>query len=470
MLFTVSTTFRPATDLGYLLHKNPCRCQSTRLSFGVVNVFYPEATEHACTAAIVLDIDTIDLVRRRKGSSSSMPLEQYVNDRPYVCSSFLSVALSRVFGQTLNGKCRQRPELVDTEMPLTAKLSVLPCRGGERFLCSLFEPLGYELSAERYPLDEQFAQWGDSPYFTVELHKTTTVRELFNHLHVLVPVLDNQKHYYVDENEIDKLLKRGEGWLAEHPEKENIAKRYLKYRRSYAREALERLMEINPADERARSDDERQSEEQIEKTLNLNEERLGAVLAALKASGAQTVIDLGCGEGKLLRLLLREKQFSRILGVDVSIRSLEIASERLRLSDLPSMQKERIGLVHGSLMYRDRRFDGFDAAAVVEVVEHLDQPRLQAFERVLFELSKPSTIVITTPNREYNERWESMGPDKLRHKDHRFEWTRPEFRSWAECMARQNGYGTRFLDIGPTHESLGSPTQMCIFTRMAEKR
>ncbi len=465
MLLTISTTNKPATDLGYLLHKNPFRCQSTKLPFGIVNVFYPEATEQKCTVAVVLDIDTIDLVRGRKASNPSMPLEQYVNDRPYVCSSFLSVSISRVFGQTLNGKCKQRPDLLEKEMPLTVKLSVLPCRGGEQFLRNLFEPLGYKVNAERYPLDKMFEDWGLSSYYTVELIKTTTVKELFNHLHVLVPVLDNQKHYYIDQKEIDKLLKRGEGWLAEHPERENIAKRYLKYRTSYAREALERLMEINPTDEDALIEDKELTEEEIEKNLNLNEERLGSVLSALKACGAETVIDLGCGEGKLLRPLLKEKQFRKILGTDVSIRSLEIASDKLRLNDLPPIQKERISLMHGSLMYRDSRFNGFDAAAVVEVIEHFDEPRLRAFERVLFEFAKPSTIVLTTPNREYNKLWENIGPDKLRHRDHRFEWTREEFRNWAENIGHSYNYTTRYLDIGPRNQEFGCPTQMCIFSK-----
>ncbi len=314
----------------------------------------------------------------------------------------MSGALSRVFGQTLNGSCRHRPELVNTKMPLVSKISALPCRGEERFLHRLFEPLGYTVKTERHELDPKFPDWGSSVYYTAELSKDTTVVGLFNHLYVLIPVLDNQKHYYVDKNEIEKLLKHGEGWLADHPERESIAKRYLKYQRSYAREALERLMEVDPAERNDLDTSDEQSEEEIEKTINLNEERLGAVAAVLKASGADRVLDLGCGEGQLLRLLLRERQFKKIVGLDVSIRELESASERLRLNELPSMQKGRIELLHGSLMFRDKRLDGYDAAAVVEVIEHLDEPRLKAFERVLFEFARPGTVVLTTPNREYN--------------------------------------------------------------------
>lgn len=208
-----------------------------------------------------------------------------------------------------------------------------------------------------------------------------------------------------------------------------------------------------------------QPEDRIENKLKLNEERLGTVLSALKASGAKTVLDLCCGSGKLLQILLREKQFTMIVGMDVSVRSLEIASDRLHLEEMPAKQRERIELLHGSLIYRDRRLENYEAAAVVEVVEHLDKARLKAFERVLFEFAKPTTVVLTTPNREYNRIWEAVGPDRLRHQDHRFEWTRSEFREWADGVGAQNGYTTKFLPIGPVDVELGSPTQMCIFSR-----
>lgn len=461
MLLTITTTYQPATDLGYLLHKNPGRAQEFSLPFGIAHVFYPEATEERCTAALLLEINPVGLVRGKH--DSDFALEGYVNDRPYAASSFMSVAIADVYGTALNGTSKSRPELAAAPIPLEAHLPAVPARGGgEELLRRLFEPLGYTVTVTRHPLDPHFPDWGESRYFSLTLTGNVRLGELLTHLYVLIPVLDEQKHYYVGKDEIEKLLKRGEGWLADHPERALIARRYLKHRQFLVNEVLSRLAEDDADPDEAQTEHD-QEEEIVEKSVSLHEQRLEAVTAVLLASGAQRVLDLGCGEGRLIARLLKEKQFAQIVGVDVSHRSLEKASQRLKLDRMPPMQQARVALMQGALTYRDDRLNGYDAAALVEVIEHLDMARLAAMERAVFGFARPGVVVITTPNVEYNVRFENLPAGKLRHRDHRFEWTRAQFKEWAETVAARFGYSARFEDIGPLDAEVGAPSQLGIF-------
>lgn len=464
MLLTLSTTHRPATDLGYLLHKNPKNVNVVELAFGEAKVFYTEASEERCTAVLLLDLDPVKLSRRRR---SDLALEPYVNDRPYVVSSFFSVALARTFGTALAGRSKDRPELVKTPIPLKVEMPVVPSRGGESLVRRLFEPLGYEIGVERLPLDEALEPILDateSPYVSLTLTGTVCVRDLLRHLYVLIPVLDDRKHYWVGEAEIEKLLRKGEGWLGEHPEKELISHRYLDRRRYLSRAALQQL-DDESGDEDDTDEARNAEEETLERKVRLHDVRLDQVRDELVASGATTVLDLGCGEGKLLRLLVKRRQFERLVGVDASTRALEIAHRRLHLEYATPKMKERLQLLHGALTYRDERLEGFDAAALVEVIEHLDPPRLSALETVVFGRARPETVVVTTPNREYNSKFESLPAGRLRHRDHRFEWTRAEFREWCERVAEAHGYEVRREAVGEVDEELGAPGQMAVFRR-----
>jgi 3' terminal RNA ribose 2'-O-methyltransferase Hen1 len=461
-MLTITSTSPPATDLGFLLHKHPDRLHTVELPFGSAHVFYPEASDERCTAALLLDVDPVGLVRR-PGGPDAFALAEYVSDRPYAASSFLSVAISRVFGTALGGRCAKRPELAETKLALTATIAPLPCRGGEGVLRSLFEPLGYAVTAQRHPLDRP--EWGESAYFTVTLTAECRLADLLTHLYVLVPVLDNDKHYFVGEAEVEKLLRHGEGWLASHPERDTITRRYLKRRANLVRQALERLVVEEEPELEAKEDAQEEGEAHLERRVSLNERRLEAVTRALKDSGAGRVIDLGCGEGRLLQVLIKDRQFTEVVGVDVSTRTLDRAAERLKLDQMPTRQRERIKLMQGSLTYRDSRLAGFDAAALVEVIEHVEPGRLTALERVVFEFARPATVVVTTPNLEYNVRFETLPAGKLRHADHRFEWTRAEFQAWANAVASRRSYAVRFEPVGDADASVGAPTQMAVFTR-----
>jgi 3' terminal RNA ribose 2'-O-methyltransferase Hen1 len=461
LLLTITTTHSPATDLGYLLHKNPASFQTAKLPFGSAHVFFPEATDDRCSATVLLEVDPVGLVRRSDGGS----LRQYVNDRPYVASSLLSVALARLFGTALGGRSKERPELALTEIPLEASLPVVAARGGDALLERLFGPLGYEVEATRLPLDDTFPSWGASDYFSVRLQRTCRLSELLTHLYVLLPVLDDEKHYFVGDDEVEKLLRRGEDWLQAHPERELIVNRYLKRQRSLTQEALARLADEDQLDPDEDEVQHARKEEAVEERIGLNQQRLAAVHSKLKQLGARRVLDLGCGEGRLLRLLLDDRAFEEIVGVDVSQRALQFASRRLQLDRLPLNQQGRLRLFQSSLIYRDRRLSGFDGAALVEVIEHLDPFRLEAFERVVFEQAKPGAVVVTTPNAEYNALFESLPAGEFRHPDHRFEWRRDQLANWADAVAQRHGYSVSFEGIGPVDPELGSPTQMAVFTR-----
>jgi 3' terminal RNA ribose 2'-O-methyltransferase Hen1 len=470
---TTGTPERPATDLGFLLHKHPEKAQAFSTSYGTAHVLYPEADAERCTAALLLEVDAVALVRRGKGKgrggAPDAALAQYVNDRPYAASSLLAVALSAVFSSAMRGVCNARPERAAEPLPLRVEVPALPARGGPDLVRKLFEPLGWTVTVEPVALDPQFPEWGDSRYVRLVLEsETLTLAEALRHLYVLLPVLDDAKHYWVASDEVDKLLRAGEGWLPDHPEQRLITSRYLSRRWSLTREAMERLELVRLAE----ADDSEVEEidnaveaetEDEEKPTPLAVQRRDAIIAALHASGASRVLDLGCGQGQLVQALLKDVRFTEIVGVDVSMRALTIASRRLKLDRMGERQASRVQLFQGSLAYTDKRLKGYDAAVLSEVIEHLDLPRLPALEYAVFGAAHPRTVLVTTPNVEYNVRWESLPAGHVRHGDHRFEWTREEFRTWAGAVAERHGYDVEFVPVGPDDPEVGPPTQMAVF-------
>ncbi|MGW9205394.1 3' terminal RNA ribose 2'-O-methyltransferase Hen1 [Embleya sp. NPDC055664] len=610
MFLTIATTHRPATDLGFLLHKHPGKAQRFSTTYGNAHVFYPEADEARCTAALLLDVDPIALtrgVKRGKGAKGSpdLTLAQYVNDRPYAASSLLAVALGTVFRTAMQGRCDARPELPAMALPLEIEVPALSARGGAEMVRRLFEPLGWQVRTETVPLDAGFPEWGESRYVRLALTGTMPLAEALRQLYVLLPVLDNAKHYWVAPDEVDKLLRAGEGWLAAHPDRDLIASRYLARRATLTRSAIERLAEVDetapedldnaipdepdedpgpgsgpavatddaapaavtvasagvapapagvthppatgmptpataasapaasdvapagagatsgiapagapaagmsvPAASNAARAGASASETAgvapagalaasgvasvpatgVESSapgtsvsaggvasgvgLSLARQRRDAILGALRAAGAERVLDLGCGDGKLIGALLGEPRFREIVGVDVSVRALTIAERKLKLDRMSERQRGRVRLIQGALTYTDKRLVGYDAAVLCEVIEHLDEPRLPALEYAVLGAARPATVVVTTPNVEYNVRYAPEEPGghglaagAMRHGDHRFEWDRATFRAWAERAAATYGYATRFEPVGEVDSEVGPSTQMVVFTR-----
>jgi 3' terminal RNA ribose 2'-O-methyltransferase Hen1 len=468
VLLTVTTTRRPATDLGYLLVKHPDKVHSFDVPTGTAHVLFPDAADDRCTAALLLDVDPQRLARggrKQQSAPESFALGQFVNDRPYAASSLLAGALAKVFRSALRGESKDRPELANEAIPLEIHVPVLRCRGSA---AALFEPLGWTVTATAIPLDDVpdgHPLAGDSPYVDLTLTGTLRLADALNHLYVLMPVLDDAKHYWVAPDEIDKLLRAGEGWLADHPEKVLITRRYLAHRRSLAASALEQLDRVDPDSVDAPADTvtDEEAELPVERKQSLAEQRRDAVLAAVAESGATRVLDLGCGGGALLSGLMKDRRYTEIIGTDVSSRALDLAHRRLRLDNVPERQQGRVKLWQSALTYRDDRLRGYDAAVLMEVVEHVDPPRLPALEASVFGHASPATVVVTTPNAEYNVLYEGL--TGMRHSDHRFEWTRAEFQDWATRTATAHGYAVSFRGVGDLDETHGTPTQMAIFTK-----
>ena len=505
MLLTITSTAPPATDLGFLLHKHPDRVQSFDITAGQAHVFYPEASERRCTAALLLEIDPLATVRGRKGDRKGGPeafsLAQYVNDRPYAAASMLAVALGKVFRTALAGRCDARPDLAATPLPLEITIPALSCRArsgpagagtagpgrhtsGAGLVYGLLEPLGWTVHTQPVPLDPQLPRWGNSPYLTLRMSGEQRLADALNQLYVLLPVLDDSKHYWVDEDEVDKLIRAGGSWLARHPERDLITRRYLAHQRDLTASAVGRLAEVDDTEPQALdnavpAEDDRATASPAEVSAARNGARPGlplaqvrrdTVLALLREAGARTVADLGCGEGALVGMLLDDPSFAVVIGADVSHRALEQAARRLRTEQMPDRRRERLRLFQSSLTYTDERLAGLDAVVLMEVIEHVDPARLGALERCVFGAARPRTAIVSTPNAEYNPHYPGLAPGAMRHPDHRFEWTRAEFRDWAAGVARRHGYQVRYLPVGADPISgedpeAGAPTQLAVFWR-----
>jgi 3' terminal RNA ribose 2'-O-methyltransferase Hen1 len=476
VFLTIGTTSTglsaPATELGFLLHKNPGRPQSLSVAGGTAHVVYPEATDERCTVALLLEVDPIALVRSGKGKAAEgFTLGQYVNDRPYAASSLLAVALGKLFRTAMIGRCDARPELAARAMTLDIRVPALPCRGGAAMAERLFSPLGWSVDARPVPLDPEIPSWGDSRYVDLRLHGDLRLADALNHLYVLLPVLDDAKHYWVGSDEVDKLVRAGEGWLGSHPDRELISRRYLAHRKRLSDSALEALDRLAEVDGESIVDSEEEPLAEVgddspadgDRPVSLAVQRRTAVVEVLRELGARRVADLGCGEGVLVAQLLKDSSFSEVVATDVSARALTYAERRLHVDEMSDRKRERLRLFQSSVTYADARLAGLDAAVLMEVIEHVDPPRLPALAHAVFGTARPGSVVVTTPNSEHNVRFETLPAGAFRHPDHRFEWTRAEFQDWAASVCRVYGYDVSFRAIGPDDPEVGPPTQLALF-------
>lgn len=459
MLLTItasrSDVLDDASDLGYLLHKHPDRHQTFDVHGGHAHVFYPESGPDRCTAALLLEVDPIALVRGKGRHFDGFSLAQYVNDRPYAASSLLSVAMGKVFRTALGGRCDGRQDLADADLPLTIAIPAVP--GGVDLVGRLFVPLGWTVDATPVVLDPEVPEWGDSTYVRLTLTGHKRLADALNHLYVLLPVLDDAKHYWVSDDEVDKLLRASEGWLADHPERELISRRYLAHQRSMTDEVRTRLAEL---DGRVAPDIDEERRPRPLVAL-----RHDAVIEAVTAARPTSVVDLGCGPGALIGKLLDVQGIERVIGTEVSDSALRQAARRLHVDTMTERQADRLSLWLSSLQYEDARLVGLDTAVLMEVIEHIDLERLPAVTANVFGYMRPRTVIMTTPNAEHNVRYEGLAAGSMRHTDHRFEWTRGEFASWATAAAEAYGYVVEHRPVGPVDDEVGPATQLALFTR-----
>jgi 3' terminal RNA ribose 2'-O-methyltransferase Hen1 len=443
------------------------------MSFGEGYVYFQENPQGDNSLSLLVDVDPLATVQGR-GQLSHMD-GLYVNDRAYVPSSLLTSALTKAFGTALSGRCKERPELASTPIDWTVSVPVVTSDWRTEILWSLFGPLGYEVRMAHVEREGHRSSHPDvaSDLTGVKLCTTATMREVLSHLVVLIQVLDQDNHRWLDEQDLDPFMRRVEGWLPEHPYGMFILKRALKHQKHLIKAVIAKFPAIVDSQARISSInsemwDASQLEEYADQPLSLNRQRFAVVQELIERLQPRSLVDLGCGDGSFIGFLANGAllhPMERIIGMDVSASELARAKTRMEhLSSLPG-RRTPVEWLLGSLLYRDPRIKGLDMAILIEVIEHIDPWRLPALERQVFGEGGYASIVVTTPNREFNLIYGLSEEHSLRHRDHRFEWTRQEFQEWVQKIASQYGYEWQIQGIGTVSLDHGSPSQMVLFQK-----
>ena len=462
-----------ADIVSHLLSKNPNNVYD-RTDKGVrVRMVYTTATERETEVLMHAEPDPVDLVR---GTPDGYDITQYINDREFVTSSLFCSYIRSALGTALNGKPKEAyarwvGHPFDMELSFGPVASDLPDRAIEE----LFSPLGYAVTLERDELTYTFDLKKKSTVRRIILRGQVTVQNALRQLFLLIPVLDNYKHYFISEDEIDKIKRYGEGWLDSHPLKEMIIKRTLRFAeliRQYERQegALSAPAEAVNAEEdnvstEGKGDGIDDPSLQEDPPVRLNELRYRAitdVVAGLPLK--RRIVDMGAGEGKLSARLAYIPGVESILAVEPSGQS------RLRAMERFAKLEERSGIaampepIIGSLFYFDEQLQNQDVMILCEVIEHIDAYRLNGIMDTIMNEYQPEVLLVTTPNKEYNQVY-AMERESFRHHDHRFEWTRAELAAQCEMWTKQAEYTFEIRGIGEYAEGFGQPTQLVIFRK-----
>ena len=448
MQLTIQATGDNAKVMSHLLSKNPANLYERNQKGHLVRFFYSKFTDQEVEATIFVTPDPIELVQ---SNSNSYDITHYINDREFAVSSIFCSLIRSALGTALNGQPKEQyMEWVDHPFSLQFEFGPVVSTLTDQQLAELFEPLGFALAITRQEIDYSIRMKDESSARYLTLRGTKTLHESLRQLFVLIPVLDNYKHYYIDEKEIEKLERYGEGWLENHPLRDFIYRKSLRFKELYSQVESQK-----PAGE---------PEVQVKKA-RLNELRYEKIAETVSQLKPESVVDFGSGEGKLSERLGLIAGVREILAVEPSQSAAVKAAARFH----KAQENEHFTMpktLWGSLFYFDERLQGKDAIILCEVIEHIDEDRLPKAMDTILHAYRPGALIITTPNREYNDVYEME--ERFRHTDHRFEWTRAEFQQW--CLERNNQefYGLQFEGIGEEHDLQGHPTQMCIFTRKEE--
>jgi 3' terminal RNA ribose 2'-O-methyltransferase Hen1 len=465
---SIATTRQSATDLGFLLYKHPdrvFRSDASRNSKMSAVGFYPEAADERCEFCLIVEVDPVERVR---GASWGAGIAQYVEPLPFLASSYMSQALSLCLRSAMNGIVTSKNASEEKRLQAAAvekwplEITVSPLRTSPALISRMFEPLGWDVSLHSVPLDipgmtsEEARRCTD--LHTLTIRGEATLQDALTHLYVLLPALDPARHYFYGEDEVQKLLDKSQNWLEQHPARELIVGRYL----SKSRELRETALQQIAGDEDETAEDETATSE----PGTAHDERHLKIIEIIRNAGDVSVVDLGCGEGKLLSRLAKLPGKLQITGVEPAMRDLEKAQRNL--SRNPGKQVDpRIKLKHGSILYADEQLKGFDIAILSEVIEHIDPDRLDHAERCVFGFMQPRKVVVTTPNASFNAMFD-LEEGQFRHRDHRFEWTESEARTWSDRICRDYGYSCELGGAGGYDPECGHLSHFIVFEKALE--
>ena len=496
MYLTVKAAGPHAGMISHLLAKNPHNRYERNEKGARVRLIYSAFAEEKIEFTIFATPDPIDLV---KGSPHSYDITQYINDREFVVSSLFCSYIRPALGTALNGKPKaDYADWVEHVFPLEVTFGPVASNLPDAVIESLFTALGYEADIERGAAEYTFDLKSRSSVRNIRVSGQATLQQMLRQLFILMPVLDDYKHYYIGTEEIDKLQRYGEGWLQDHPQQELIIKRALRFAPLIAdyrklagdnvQKAAVNLLDTNTTDTDANTlqqpgneqittgitasqqgeADTLSSSADVQETavppIRLNELRYQAIVDQVSSlPRRRSVVDFGAGEGKLSVRLAGIEGVEQVYAVEPSAYAGLRALERFGKLEREGQQIVP-RLVTGSLFYRDDQWAGQDVIILCEVIEHINEHRLPQVMATLLDEYHPETLIMTTPNREYNAVYE-MEEQEIRHTDHRFEWTRAEWADHCQDWVSGRPYEVSLHGIGDISEIHGQPTQMAVFRR-----